>query len=147
MRDRSAFVPCIPVRSMDRHLTESVRTSLGIKALRSLVRGELYWVASAAASAALRTLPRYLPWRRRDALHPSAPDTTRVARLNQRFPRVHPLDLRRKGAKTLRKAQESKHRRHALVTGPSHIGDCSPDTGSFIPFWFSLRLCAFASKV
>src|SRR4051812_35074893 len=86
MRDRSAFVPCIPVRSMDRHLTESVRTSLGIKALRSLVRGEFYWVASAAASAALRTLPRYLPWLRRDALHPSAPDATRVARLNQCFP-------------------------------------------------------------
>src|SRR4051794_40783170 len=46
---------------------------------------QFYWVASAAASAALRTLPRYLPWLRRDALHPSTPDTTRVARLNQCF--------------------------------------------------------------
>src|SRR4051812_15624955 len=43
------------------------------------------WVASGAASAALRTLPRYLPWGRREALHPSAPDATRVARLKQCF--------------------------------------------------------------
>ena len=86
MRDRSAFVPCIPARSIGRQSTKTVRTSIGTKALRSLVRGESYWVASAAASAALRALPRYLPWLRRDALHPSAPDATRVARLNQRFP-------------------------------------------------------------
>ena len=86
MRDRSAFVPCIPVRSIGRHSTHTLRTSIGTKALRSLVRDEFYWVASAAASAALRDLPRYLPWLCRDALHPSAPDATRVARLNQRFP-------------------------------------------------------------
>src|SRR5829696_181485 len=85
VRDRSAFVPCIPARSMGRHSTKVVRTFIGTKALRSLIRGEFYWVASAAASAALRALPRYLPWLRRDALHPSAPDATRVARLNQRF--------------------------------------------------------------
>src|SRR5690349_15153283 len=60
---------------------------MGTKALRSLVRDEFYWVASGAASATLRVLPRYLPWLRHDALHPSAPDTTRVARLNQCFPR------------------------------------------------------------
>src|SRR6187549_2142706 len=87
MRDRSAFVPCIPVRSIGRHSTHTLRTSIGTKALRSLVRDEFYWVASAAASAALRALPRYLPRLSRDALHPSAPDATRVARLNQRFPR------------------------------------------------------------
>src|SRR6478736_9982670 len=87
MRDRSAFVPCIPVRSIGPHETKTMRTSIGTKALRSLVRDESYWVASGAASAALRALPRYLPWLRRDALHPSAPDATRVARLNQRFPR------------------------------------------------------------
>jgi len=79
-------VPCIPARCMTRHSTKTVRTSIGTKALRSLVRDEFYWVASAAASAALRDLPRYLPWLCRDALHPSAPDATRVARLNQRFP-------------------------------------------------------------
>src|SRR6476660_5785425 len=90
MRDRSAFVPCIPMRSIGRHSTKTVRTSIGTKALRSLVRDEFYWVASAAASAALRDLPRYLPWLRRDALHPSAPDATRVARLNQCFPREAP---------------------------------------------------------
>ena len=39
------------------------------------------------SNVALRALRRYLPWLRRDALHPSAPDATRVARLNQRFPR------------------------------------------------------------
>ena len=87
MRDRNAFVPCIPVRSIGRHSTKTLRTSIGTKALRSHVRGEFYWVASAAASAALRALPRCLPWLRRDALHPSPPDETRVARLNQRFPR------------------------------------------------------------
>ena len=87
MRDRSAFVPCILACSIGRHSIKTVRTSIGTKALRSLVRGASYWVASAAASAALRALRRYLPWLRRDALHPSAPDATRVARLNQRFPR------------------------------------------------------------
>src|SRR6478735_4234160 len=85
MRDRSAFVPCIPVRSIGRHSTHTLRASIGTKALRSLVRDEFYWVASSAASAALRALPRYLPWLWRDALHPSAPDATRVARFNQRF--------------------------------------------------------------
>src|SRR5689334_13391546 len=85
MRDRSAFVPCIPVHSIVRQLTKTVHT-IGTKALRSLVRDEFYWVASGAASATLRVLPRYLPWLRHDALHPSAPDTTRVARLNQCFP-------------------------------------------------------------
>lgn len=62
--------------------------SIGTKAFRSLVRGAFCWVVSAAASAALRVLPRYLPWLRRDALHPSAPDTTHIARLNQCFPRT-----------------------------------------------------------
>src|SRR5690242_306241 len=55
--------------------------SIGTKLLWSLVRGGIHWVASAA----LRILPRYLPWLRCDALHPSAPDATRVARLNQCF--------------------------------------------------------------
>src|SRR6476661_827506 len=53
-----------------------------------------YWVASAAASASLRVLPRYLPWLQRDASHPSAPDATRVARLNQRFPKHYSRKLR-----------------------------------------------------
>src|SRR3954451_25039874 len=56
MRDRSAFVLYVPVRSIDRHSTKTVRTSIGTKALRSLVRDEFYWVASATASAALRDL-------------------------------------------------------------------------------------------
>src|SRR4051794_36332094 len=85
VRDRSAFVPCIPVRSIGRRETKTVRTSIGTKVLRSRVRDEFYWVASGAASATLRALPRYLPWLCRDALHPSTPDATRVARLNQRF--------------------------------------------------------------
>src|SRR5690349_1846292 len=66
--------------------------SIGTKLLWSLVRGGIYWVASAAASAALRILPRYLPWLRCDALHPSAPDATRVARLNQCFPKLWDQD-------------------------------------------------------
>src|SRR4029079_2302853 len=85
MRDRSAFVPCVPVPAIRRRSTHTLRTSIGTKALPSLVRDEFYWVASGAASATLRALPRYLPWLRRDASHPSAPDATRVARLNQRF--------------------------------------------------------------
>ena len=37
-------------------------------------------------SSALRhASPRYLPWLRRDPSHPSAPDATRVARLDQSF--------------------------------------------------------------
>ena len=62
MRDRSAFVLCIPVRSIRRRSTHTLRTSIGTKALPSLVRDEFYWVASGAASATLRALPRYLPW-------------------------------------------------------------------------------------
>src|SRR5689334_13304475 len=96
MRDRSAFVPCIPVHSIVRQLTKTVHT-IGTKALRSLVRDEFYWVASGAASATLRVLPRYLPWLRHDALHPSAPDTTRVARLNQCFLNQCFLKLDRSG--------------------------------------------------
>ena len=85
MRDRSAFVPCIPVRSIGRHSTHTLRTSIGTKALRSLVRDEFYWVASGAASATLRALPRYLPWLHRDASHPSAPDTTCSSSLRRRL--------------------------------------------------------------
>src|SRR4029079_18280545 len=77
MRDRSAFVPCIPFRSIGRHSTHTLRTSIGTKALRSLVRDEFYWVASAAASAALRALPRYLPLLRHDGSPPSLTATTR----------------------------------------------------------------------
>src|SRR3954469_10001950 len=40
MRDRSAFVHCLPVRPIDRHSTKTVRTSIGTKALRSPVRDE-----------------------------------------------------------------------------------------------------------
>ena len=47
----------------------------------------IYRVVSGAAPALLRSSPRYLPWLRRDASHPSAPDATRVARLDQCFPR------------------------------------------------------------
>src|SRR3954453_6422755 len=57
MRDRSSFVLCIPARSMGRRSTKTVLHLHGTKALRSLVRDEFYWVASAAASAALRALP------------------------------------------------------------------------------------------
>src|SRR5689334_25189616 len=72
-------------RDNDAAASIAVWISMGTKPLWSLVRGGIYWVASAAASAALRILPRYLPWLRCDALHPSAPDATRVARLNQCF--------------------------------------------------------------
>src|SRR4051812_43411539 len=67
MRNRSAFVPCTPVRSIGRHSTKAVHSSIGTKALRSLLRDEIYWVTSGPASATLRALPRYLPWLRRDA--------------------------------------------------------------------------------
>src|SRR3954469_25187860 len=43
-------------------------------------------VAPGAAPASLRSSPRYLPCLRPDASHSSAPDATRVARLNQCFP-------------------------------------------------------------
>src|SRR6476661_6741846 len=79
MRDRSAFVPCIlaqfrngPPRSAQKHSGPSEEALIDR-------------VAPSAASAALRALPRYLPWQQRDALHPSAPDATRVARPNQCF--------------------------------------------------------------
>ena len=47
---------------------------------------KIYRVVSGAAPASLHSSPRYLPWLRRDASHPSAPDATRVARLDQSFP-------------------------------------------------------------
>src|SRR5689334_22806733 len=47
----------------------------------------LLWVAPGAAPASLHSLPRYLPWLRRDALHSSAPGATRVTRLDQSFPK------------------------------------------------------------
>jgi len=40
MRDRSTFVPCIRVRSVGPPSPKTVRSSIGTKALRSLVRGE-----------------------------------------------------------------------------------------------------------
>src|SRR5690242_12902000 len=85
VRGQSAFVPCVCSGTMRRlHRSKygylSAQNHSGPR-----VRGGIYWVASAAASAALRILPRYLPWLRCDAWHPSAPDATRVARLNQCF--------------------------------------------------------------
>src|SRR5690349_22463976 len=74
-------------RDIEAAASSKVWISIGTKPLWSLVRGAFHWVASAAASAALRILPRYLPWLRCDALHPSAADATRVARPNQCFPR------------------------------------------------------------
>src|SRR6476469_600888 len=80
MRDRSAFVPCI-VTEYKKALSGSAQKHSGPSEEAPIDR-----VAPGAASAALRALPRYLPWLQRDALHPSAPDATRVARLNQCFP-------------------------------------------------------------
>src|SRR5690242_8317556 len=54
----------------------------------------IYWVASAAASAALRILPRYLPWLRCDALHPSAPDTTCCGSVRRRLTSLAKLRAR-----------------------------------------------------
>ena len=85
VRDQSGFVLCVCRQLMKPVSIIGIWISISTKPLWSLVRVEFYWVASAAASAVLRILPRYLPWLRCDALHPSATDTTRVARLNQCF--------------------------------------------------------------
>jgi hypothetical protein len=50
-------------------------------------------VVSGAAPALLRSSPRYLPCLRRDASHSSAPDATRVPRLDQSFPRTIILQI------------------------------------------------------
>src|SRR5512144_2460437 len=90
VRDQSGFVLCLFRQLMKPVSIIGIWISISTKPLWSFVRVEFYWVASAAASAVLRILPRYLPWLRCDALHPAAPDTTRVARLNQCFLKLQP---------------------------------------------------------
>jgi len=86
MRDRSAFVPCRCEASRCSQIPQSQFTPSSAQKRSGPSKEALFCrVASAAASASLRSLPRYLPWQRRDALHPSAPDPTRVARLDQCF--------------------------------------------------------------
>src|SRR5512144_929688 len=99
VRDQSGFVLCLCRQLMKPVSIIGIWISISTKPLCSLLRVEFYWVASAGASAVLRILPRYLPWLRCDALHPSAPDTTRVARLNQCFLR---------SVRVLRKARAAK---------------------------------------
>src|SRR5690349_12905054 len=70
---------------MDQRLQQGLAFSSAQKRFGPSKEAKMDRVASAAASASLRSLPRYLPWQRFDALHPSAPDTTRIARLNQCF--------------------------------------------------------------
>src|SRR5678809_1083275 len=79
MCDRSAFVPCI--------VTEYRKASSGSAQKHSGPSEETQTdrVAPGAASAALRALPRYLPWLQRDALHPSAPDATCSSPLRRRL--------------------------------------------------------------
>src|SRR5689334_7656864 len=94
VRDQSAFVPCVCSGAMRRlH-----RSKYGYLSAQNhsgpWVRGGIYWVASAVASAALRILPRYLPWLRCDALHPSAPDTTCCSSLRRRLTSLAKLRAR-----------------------------------------------------
>ena len=63
------------------------RAAIGPKRPGPSKEMKICWVVSGAAPASLRSSPRYLPWLRRDVSHSSAPDATRVARLDQSFPR------------------------------------------------------------
>jgi len=86
MRDRIAFVPRLcDVARWNQRPRQQLASSSAQKRSGPSKEMQLGRVVSAAASALLRSLPRYLPWQRCDASHPSAPDTTRVARLSQCF--------------------------------------------------------------
>jgi len=64
-----------------KNFASSLRCIRRSKSPGPYIRDAHFRVAPSAAPASLRSLPRYLPWLRRDALHSSAPGTTRVTRL------------------------------------------------------------------
>src|SRR5262245_58001350 len=99
MRDRSAFVPRTVIVPLQYPAWAAQKRSGPSK------ETQLDWVASAATSAALRALPRCLPRLSRDALHPSAPDTTGVTSLRRRLTSLAKLRARSPAGATTRVAR------------------------------------------